>query len=90
MGWLSIFFWAVSVILTNSYVLYTKMCDEDNVKKSDCYTRYDFLKEVGMYWMNSNYCAQGKKLKNCYIQEYTTATTFEPRIKKKLDIAIQQ
>ena len=29
--------------------------------------------------------AQEKKLKNWYIQEYTTGTTFEPNIRKKGD-----
>ena len=29
------------------------------------------------------YLTQEKKLKNWYIQEYTTETTFEPNIKKK-------
>ena len=29
--------------------------------------------------------SQGKKLKNWYIQEYTTGTTFGPNIKKTLE-----
>ena len=27
------------------------MCHEDNVKKCDCCTHCEFLKEIGMYWM---------------------------------------
>ena len=29
--WWSILFWALGVILTNSYVLYTKICDEEGL-----------------------------------------------------------
>ena len=32
-----------------------------------------------IYWINT----QEKKLKNWYIQEHTTGTTFEPKFKKK-------
>ena len=48
-------FWAIGVILTNSYVLYTKMCDEDNIPPQNRYSHYDFLKEIGMYWLNPTY-----------------------------------
>jgi preprotein translocase subunit SecY len=33
--WWSILFWVISVILTNFYVLYTKMCDKDKVSKQN-------------------------------------------------------
>ena len=50
--WWAILFWALGVILTNSYVLYTKICDDEEVPKEFRYTHYEFLKEVGLYWMN--------------------------------------
>ena len=53
--WWSIVFWAIGVILTNSYVLYTKMCDEDNIPPQDRISHYNFLREIGMYWLNPTY-----------------------------------
>ena len=53
--WWSILFWALGVILPNSYILYTKLCDKEEVPKKNRYTHYKFLREVGMYWMNPKY-----------------------------------
>ena len=50
--WWSILFWAFGVILTNSYVLYTKMCDDNNVRPKYQYSHYNFLQEVSTYWLN--------------------------------------
>ena len=49
--WWSILFWAFCVILTNLYILYTKMfdVDNDNVPKKFQYSNCHFLQEVGMY-----------------------------------------
>jgi len=30
----------------------TKICDDEEVPKESRYTHYEFLKEVGLYWMN--------------------------------------
>ena len=45
-------FWAFGVILTNSYVIYTTFCDEEGVKPKHRLSHYEFLEEVGTYWMN--------------------------------------
>ena len=58
--WWSILFWALGVILTNSCILYTKICDEEEVPKKNCYTHYKFLREVGMYWMKPSYMKKGE------------------------------
>ena len=50
--WWSIMFWSLGVTLTNSYVIYTTMCDKDGAKKKDRYTHSEFLEEVALYWMN--------------------------------------
>ena len=43
-----------------------------------------FLLEFKVVWIiTSEHRTQEKKLKNWYIQEYTTETTFEPNLKKK-------
>ena len=47
--WWSIVFWAIGVILTNSYVLYTKMCDEDNVPPQDRISHYNFLRDIDSF-----------------------------------------
>ena len=68
--WWSVLFWAIGVILTNSYVLYTKMCDEDGVPTQNRYSHSNFLKEIGMYWLNPSYMKQ----KNPAV--YNNADTF--------------
>ena len=50
--WWSIMFWSLGVVLTNSYVIYTTMCDKDGVPMKDRYTHYEFLEEIATYWMN--------------------------------------
>ena len=50
--WWSILFWALGVMLTNSYVLYTTMCDADGIEKRNRLSHYDFLREIALYWMN--------------------------------------
>ena len=50
--WLAILFWAIGVIFSNSYVLYTTICDKEEVKKKLRLTHYEFLAEIGTYWMN--------------------------------------
>ena len=62
--WWSILFWALGVILTNSYILYTKICDKEEVPKKSRYTHYKFLKEVGMYWMNPKYMKKKRRGNN--------------------------
>ena len=48
--WWSILFWALGVILTNSFIIYKKICEEEGIEPK--YNHYEFLKEVGMYWLN--------------------------------------
>lgn len=48
--WWTIMFWAVGVTLTNSYLIYKKLCEEEN--KQPAFSHYEFLKEVAEYWMN--------------------------------------
>ena len=50
--WWSTLFGAIGVILTNSYVLYTKMCDDGEVPIMFQYSNYNFLQVVGTYWLN--------------------------------------
>ena len=39
-------------MLTNSYVLYTTMCDADGIENRNRLSHYDFLQEIALYWMN--------------------------------------
>ena len=56
--WWSILFWALGVILTNSYVLYIKICDDKGLGVKWRQSHYEFLQEVGMYWLNPDIADQ--------------------------------
>lgn len=47
-------FWAFGVILTNSYryIIYTTIYDKEGVEPKHHLSHYEFLEEVGLYWMN--------------------------------------
>lgn len=45
-------FWALGTILTNSYVLYCSCCDLEEVERTYRLSHYEFLEEVGLYWVN--------------------------------------
>jgi len=53
--WWSILFWVFGVILSNSYILYTKNCDKEEVEKKNCHTHSKFLREACTYWMKPSY-----------------------------------
>ena len=52
------FFWALGVILTNSYVLYKKICYDEGLGVKWRQSHYEFLQEVGMYWFNPDIADQ--------------------------------
>lgn len=63
--WWSPMFWGVGVLLTNSYVMYHRVCDEAGVDKKDRLSHVDFRKNVAMYWLNPDeYDAAFKQLKS--------------------------
>ena len=50
--WWSILFWAFSVCITNVYILYVKVCDEECVPQTNRHTQYELRKEAGLFWLN--------------------------------------
>ncbi len=50
--WWSLFFWALGVMLTNAYVSYLKVNEEEGVPKKQLLSHHDFQKAVALYWIN--------------------------------------
>ena len=42
--WWSIFFWVFGVLVTNAYVCYSKVCDENNIPKKKRRSHLEFRK----------------------------------------------
>ena len=60
--WWSIFFWAIGVILVNSYIVYVKLCEEEGVEKKKHYESSRFQKGGGDGMDKSrSLLARGKK-----------------------------
>ena len=52
--WWSFFFWAIGVILVNSYVLYIKVQLKAGRKRRDCLSHHDFNRSVLLSWIKGD------------------------------------
>ena len=50
--WWSIFFWDIGVLLTNAYVTYCTICEDNGVPPSGRISHLEFRKHIAMYWIN--------------------------------------
>ena len=50
--WWSFFLWGLGLLLTNSYVMYTRVMDDHNIPKKQCYTHYEFLLSIAKAWLD--------------------------------------
>ena len=50
--WWSIMYWALGVILTNAYIVYRLVHNEEGTLKSEILSHHDFNKEVAFAWIS--------------------------------------
>jgi len=53
--WWSIFFWGFGVLVTNAYVCYSKVCDENNIPKKKRRSHLEFRKDLAIAWIDPEY-----------------------------------
>ena len=53
--WWSLWFWALGVMLVNSYIMYTKLHPSHGRQKKDLLSHHDFRRAIAMYWINEEY-----------------------------------
>jgi hypothetical protein len=49
--WWSLFFWGIGVLLTNSYIVYNKVCDEEGLSRSDRLSHLEFRRSIASAWI---------------------------------------
>ena len=46
------FFWGISTLLTNAYVVYKKVNELEGVNPKHLLTHYEYRKDIALYWIN--------------------------------------
>ena len=50
--WWSMWFWALGVMLVNTYIVYKKNQLSRGVDKKDLLTHHDFCRQIALHWLN--------------------------------------
>ena len=53
--WWSLWFWALGVMLVNSYIMYLKLHLIHGRQKKDLISHHDFRRAIAIYWINEEY-----------------------------------
>eukprot|EP00957_Ditylum_brightwellii_P034792 2636970-Ditylum_brightwellii.AAC.1 len=68
--WWSVMFWSIGVMLTNAFIMYVKVNEENGLEKKDLLLHHDFCKCIAMAWINPN----EYKERQMYVKTATIAT----------------